>query len=213
MGRIEKEGLRDLVYKELLDMIENSRFLPGARINVEKVTEELGVSRTPVWQAVGLLEKEGLVRYIPNRGVFVQELTTAEAVELYMVREVLESLAAELATGHIPQESFREMELNLQEQLIAYENKDLTLYSQLDFSFHAVVYAAANNKHLVEMLEIIKKKMRPLLIHLEDILGELIDDHRMIFLALQELDKERAKLGFQIHNRRMREKIVSERQV
>lgn len=196
-----------MVYKELFDMIVNSRFLPGARINVEKVTEELGVSRTPVWQAVGLLEKEGLIRYIPNKGVFVQELTTSEAVELYMVREVLEVLAAELATGHISEESFQEMELNLQEQLIALEKNDLTLYSQLDFSFHAIVYAAADNKHLVEMLEIIKKKMRPLLIHLEDILEELIDDHRMILLALKENDQEKAKLGFQIHNRRMREKL------
>lgn len=212
MGRIEKEGLRDLVYKELLDMIENSRFLPGARINVEKVTEELGVSRTPVWQAVGLLEKEGLVRYIPNRGVFVQELTTAEAVELYMVREVLESMAAELAAERISSESLRIMEENLREQEDAYEKKDLTLYSQLDFSFHAVVYAAANNKHLVEMLEIIKKKMRPMLIHLEDILDVLIQDHKTIFQALQEHDKEKAILGFKIHNRRMREKIMAERQ-
>ena len=212
MGRIEKEGLRDLVYKELLDMIENSRFLPGARINVEKVTEELGVSRTPVWQAVGLLEKEGLVRYIPNRGVFVQELTTAEAVELYMVREVLESMAAELAAERISSESLRIMEENLREQEDAYEKKDLTLYSQLDFSFHAVVYAAANNKHLIEMLEIIKKKMRPMLIHLEDILDVLIQDHKTIFQALQEHDKEKAILGFKIHNRRMREKIMAERQ-
>ena len=212
MGKIEKEGLRDLVYRELLDMIENSRFSPGARINVERVTEELGVSRTPVWQAVGLLEKEGLVRYIPNRGVFVNELTTDEAIELYSVREVLESMAAELAIDTITPETLDAMEKNLREQEIALENKDLLLYSKLDFTFHALVYNAANNKYLIEMLEILKMKMRPLLIHLEEILDILVQDHKSIYSAFKEHDKEKAVTGFRVHNRRMREKIIIERQ-
>ncbi|MEA5031253.1 MAG: GntR family transcriptional regulator [Sphaerochaeta sp.] len=212
MGRIEKEGLRDLVYKELLEMIENSRFTPGARITVERITEELGVSRTPVWQAVGLLEKEGLVRYVQNKGVFVNELTTTEAIELYMVREGLESMAAGLAIDNITAEILEAMEKNLKEQEIALENKDLILYSQLDFSFHAFVYNAANNKYLIEMLELIKKKMRPLLIHLEEILDVLIQDHISIYMALKQHDREKAIEGFHIHNQRMREKIIAERQ-
>lgn len=212
MGRIEKEGLRDLVYKELLEMIENSRFTPGTRITVERITEELGVSRTPVWQAVGLLEKEGLVRYVQNKGVFVNELTTAEAIELYVVREGLESMAAGLAVDNISSEALEAMEKNLKEQELALKNKDLILYSQLDFAFHAFVYNAANNKYLIEMLELIKKKMRPLLIHLEEILDVLIQDHISIYTALKLHDREKAIEGFHIHNQRMLEKIIAERQ-
>ena len=90
MAKIKRQGLRDLVYRELHEMIENSRFSPGGRIVVEDLTKELGVSRTPVWQAIGLLEREGYLTYKPNVGVFMQEISPNDALDLYSVRGVLE---------------------------------------------------------------------------------------------------------------------------
>ncbi len=117
-------------------MIENSRFTPGARINVEDLTLEMGVSRTPIWQAIGQLEKEGLLYSIPNKGVFMQELSPKEAVDLYSVREVLECMAAELASAMIDEGTIGRMEANLAEQRKAIESGDLVAYSKLDFDFH-----------------------------------------------------------------------------
>jgi DNA-binding GntR family transcriptional regulator len=210
MGRIEKEGLRDLVYKELHVMIENSRFSPGTRINVEKITEELGVSRTPVWQAIGLLEKEGLIKYIPNVGVFIQELTPSEAIELYSVREVLEAMAARLAVDNISTEALSKLEESLRDQRVAVETHDLVLYSKLDYTFHSLIYQASNNKYLIEMLDLIKKKMRPLVHQLETILDDLLVDHENIFKAFVQKDKKSAESHFKKHNQRMKEIIKME---
>ncbi len=211
MGRIEKEGLRDLVYKELHIMIENSRFSPGTRINVEKITEELGVSRTPVWQAIGLLEKEGLIKYVPNVGVFIQELTPSEAIELYSVREELEAMAARLAVDNISSEALSKLEESLQEQKIAVADHDLVLYSKLDYTFHSLIYQASDNKYLIEMLDSIKNKMRPLVHQLETILDDLLMDHEHIFNAFVQKDKKSAELYFKKHNQRMK-KIIKEEQ-
>jgi DNA-binding GntR family transcriptional regulator len=91
--RIQKLNLGDQVYQVLKQMIANYRFVPGSHLNVEKLTRDLGVSRTPVWEAVRRLEQEGLVRNEPKRGVRILELTPETALELYAVREALESLA------------------------------------------------------------------------------------------------------------------------
>jgi len=145
MGTIAKQSLRDLAYQELHEMIENSRFTPGARINVEDLTLEMGVSRTPIWQAIGQLEKEGLLYSIPNKGVFMQELSPKEAVDLYSVREVLECMAAELASAMIDEGTIGRMEANLAEQRKAIESGDLVAYSKLDFDFHFAVYKSTAN--------------------------------------------------------------------
>lgn len=210
MAKISKEGLRDLVYKELHKMIENSRFTPGVRINVEKLTKELGVSRTPVWQAIGVLEKEGLLHYVQNVGVFIQELSPEEAVELYTVREVLECLAAELAVKHITNKDLQELSDNLASQKIVIASRDLIGYSKLDFDFHATVYRSCHNSYLIELLDTIKRKMRPLVNHLDEILGELHEDHNEIYEALVEKNSRKAVRAFRNHNRRMRKHIERE---
>ena len=104
MGTIAKQSLRDLAYQEIHEMIENSRFTPGARINVEELTLEMGVSRTPVLAGYRPAREEGLLYSIPNKGVFMQELSPKEAIDLYSVREVLECMAAELASLMIDEE-------------------------------------------------------------------------------------------------------------
>ena len=78
MAKIQRKKLSDQVYKRIKDMIANHRFKPGSRINVENIAKELGVSRTPVWEAVSRLEQEDLVKNVPNRGVFMTVLTSKE---------------------------------------------------------------------------------------------------------------------------------------
>ena len=100
MVKIKREILNSKVYAALKEMIAEHRFQPGAHLNVEKVAKELSVSRTPVWEAVRRLEQEGLLINIPNRGVFMFEMTLDIAFELYQVRETLERLAGRLAAKY-----------------------------------------------------------------------------------------------------------------
>ena len=97
MGKLVPVNLSERAYFRIKKMISELRFSPGSRLNVEQLARDLGTSHTPVWEAVRRLEQEGLVKNIPNRGVFLVELTRETAIDLYTVREVLEGMAARLS--------------------------------------------------------------------------------------------------------------------
>jgi DNA-binding GntR family transcriptional regulator len=159
---------------------------------------------------VGRLEQEGLIKNIPNRGVFMDELTPQQALQLYEVRELLEGMAARLAAGNISPQGIRRMERNLESQKQVVEESDLVGYSQLDFEFHASVYEACGNPYLQELLETIKNKMRPLTNHLVAILPDLHEDHAKLLEALKAGDPEMAEAAFRGHNQLMRKHILEE---
>lgn len=209
MKIIQKEKLSNQVYNVLKEMIVAYRFQPGSRLNVEQLARELGVSRTPVWEAVNRLEQEGLLENIPNRGVFMATLTPQIAFELYQVREELEALAATLAAPRITDSALEEMEkcLELQRQVI--EKADLVACSRLDFDFHAAVYTASGNQVLQELLETIKNKMRPLSLQVEPLLSRFYQDHQDILAALKKHDPEAAAAAFRRHNSKMKELMRS----
>jgi DNA-binding GntR family transcriptional regulator len=95
----DQQQLTDRVHAALREAITSGRLAPEARIKQEQVAAELGVSRTPVREALHLLEREGLVRLVPRRGALVQGFTAADVRELYELRELLEPAAAALATA------------------------------------------------------------------------------------------------------------------
>jgi DNA-binding GntR family transcriptional regulator len=106
----DQQQLTDRVHDALRTAITSGRFAPEERIKQEQIAAELGVSRTPVREALHLLEREGLVRLVPRRGAIVQGFTAADVRELYELREVLEPAAAELATVRATPEERRAVE-------------------------------------------------------------------------------------------------------
>lgn len=196
----KKERLGDLAYQVIREMIAEHRFQPGARINVEELRKELGVSRTPVWEAINKLEQEGLVKNIPNRGVYMIELTLQDTLYLYQVREVLESLAARLAAVRIDQATIDRMAKNLGFQERAVKEVDLRAYTRLDYDFHAAVYSASGNPYLQETLEVIKNKMRPLAVRMHPILNQLYGHHLDLFEALRARNPLASEAAFKTHN-------------
>jgi DNA-binding GntR family transcriptional regulator len=203
-------NLSERAYFRIKKMISDYRFSPGSRLNVEQLARDLGTSRTPIWEAVRRLEQEGLAKNIPNRGVFLVKLTHEAAIELYMVREVLEGMAARLAVERIPEKALEKMEklLREQEKIVAVE--DLVAYSKSDFEFHACVYTACGNAILREMLESIKEKVRPFEMRITPILTELFNDHQMIVRALRLRDPLLAEVAFREHNQRILDQLHAE---
>ena len=116
MAKVNRQNLSSQVYSILKEMIVNHRFHPGVRLNIEQLTKKIGVSRTPVWEAVQRLIQEGLLKSIPNRGVFMSELTPQMAIELYTVRGVLEGLAARLAAQNMDDKTIDKMNKSMKEQ-------------------------------------------------------------------------------------------------
>jgi DNA-binding GntR family transcriptional regulator len=207
MAKIKKEVMSSKVYSALKDMIADYRFKPGARVNVEKVSRELGVSRTPVWEAVRRLEQERLLKNIPNRGVFMAEMTLETAYELFQVRAALERLVARLAAKNMDHRAFEKLSECVEEQLKVIEKEDPLGYSRLDFEFHSIIYEATRNAVLQEMLESVRMKMQPVSMQIMPILPRLYQDHLEVLEAMRAKDPELAEKCFVRHNENILEQI------
>ncbi|NQU12601.1 MAG: GntR family transcriptional regulator, partial [Desulfobacteraceae bacterium] len=138
--KLQRLTLKKQAEMALREMIVSYRFTPGKWINVEALAKELEVSRTPVWQALKDLEKEGLVTHTPKQGIRMVEMTLGMAHDLYTVRGLLEGMAGRLAVEKISSETLKRLESMLKKQHKIVQSQDVVAYSKSDFEFHALIY-------------------------------------------------------------------------
>jgi DNA-binding GntR family transcriptional regulator len=205
--KLERMTLKMQADKALREMIASYRFTPGKWINVESLAKELAVSRTPVWQALKDLEKEGLVTHEHGKGIRMVQMTLEMAWDLYTVRGVLEGLAASLATEKITPGALRRMESILKKQAQTVPQRDLMEYSKSDFDFHAILYESCGNWLLKEQLENIKRRSRPFVCDITPVLKPLYQDHKDVVEAFRVKDAAAAKKIMKTHNKRMQDQI------
>lgn len=198
-----KQRLSEQAYHILLEMITNSRFQSGTRLNIERLSREMEVSRTPLWEAVHRLIQEGLLISIPNRGVFIVDITPEKALEIYTVREVLEGLAARLACQNVDNQAIETMEKCLVAQHEMVINEDLVGYSKHDFEFHAAIHQLSGNKFLQEMLNAIRSKTRPASMNFIPLLRYSFNDHLTILKSLKSRDVTTTERVMKSHIRRL----------
>lgn len=147
----------EYVRAKVREAIRAGRYRSGERIRETELAEWLGVSRTPVREALRRLESEGLLVFVPWRGVVVAELDRQQVVELYAMREVLEGTAARLAANHV-----REAEEAVLEELLDREAtmaNDPDELARINRRFHAALHAAAHNRYLVQMLDSLRNSL------------------------------------------------------
>jgi DNA-binding GntR family transcriptional regulator len=200
---LAKQKLSEQAFRILREMITNCRFLPGTRLNIEQLSRDMEISRTPVWEAVHRLTQEGLLVSVPNRGVFVSDISPESALDMYAVREVLEGLAARLAAGHIHAGAVRQMEVSLREQYAMAEQQDLLGYSKHDFDFHNTIYELSENRYLQEMLGILRSRTRPTPLDFMPLLMDSYYDHVAVLEALMAGDGAAAEKTIRFHIRRL----------
>jgi len=155
LGAINPDDLRthsrgDLVYDALRDAIWEGRIGRGERVREEEVARSLGVSRTPVREALQRLQQRGLLVNRVGRGLVVAELGKREVIELYAMREILEGSAARFAAQHATAPEI-DMLYRLQREL-AEAPDDALLLVKLNRSFHQAIYDAAHNQYLTQTL-------------------------------------------------------------
>ena len=137
------ERLRDLIIEGVLP--------PGSRLNERELCERLGVSRTPLREALRRLAHDGLVTLIPNRGAFVTEMSRDAVRESFEIMAALEALACELACQHIVEAEVAEIEVKTYEMMACHARRDLPEYYRLNRAIHQRIAAAARNSLLDEM--------------------------------------------------------------
>ena len=174
-------------------MIAIHRFQPGLRLNAEKIARELGVSRTPVWEAIRRLEQEGIVQNIPNRGVFMAEIPLERVLEMIEARSALDKFAGRLASDRISERILNQLGQCLRDQLRAIETADISLYSSADFRFHGLIYEASGNAYLKELFESIILQMLPARMRILPILPLLYLGHQEIIQGLADRDPDRVE--------------------
>jgi DNA-binding GntR family transcriptional regulator len=141
----------EFVYESLRDAISDGRIAGGERVREEEVARNLGVSRTPVREALQRLQQRGLLVLGSGRGLVVAHLSQQQVVELYAMREILEGSAARFAAKHATAAEIAIL-YQLQEQLRAAEG-DAMLHVSLNRRFHQAIYEAAHNRYLMQTLD------------------------------------------------------------
>ena len=148
---MENRTLRERVYEILLDDILSGHLGPGAELSEVALAERLGVSRGPVREALGLLCAQGLVTMQPRRGAYVSVLTREEFLEAYQVREVLEALAARLASAHVDDRDIDALEALHEEMRGAVRDKAVQRFFDANQRFHLSLVALSGNGRLIEI--------------------------------------------------------------
>ncbi len=208
----QKEGsdrysLRGRVYQSIREDILNGRYEQNTELKEAAIGSELGVSRTPVREALRQLELEGLVTIIPNRGAYVNMITSKDVQDL---RSMLEGLCALWATENITKEQLEDLEetLCLSEYHTKKENYE-KLY-ELDSLFHEQLYAASNSrilKHILSDFHDYVKMVRKATISSQTRSVKSTEEHRAIFEAVRAKDADQAEALAKQHVKRTIESI------
>ncbi|WEK03482.1 MAG: GntR family transcriptional regulator [Candidatus Devosia phytovorans] len=157
MLQAERPNLTEQVYEQMIDILIRGELQPGDVIVERRMAERLNASRTPVREALGRLEAEGLVYKQPSRGVTVSPFSTEAFVELLNVRQLLEAEAARLAAGRIPQEQHDAIRDALN-ALGGKSNPSLEEIWTVDDMLHGAVAEAAGNRLLASMIRDLRRR-------------------------------------------------------
>ena len=195
--------LRDVVFNTLRQAILKGELKPGERLMEIQLANKLGVSRTPVREAIRKLELEGLVLMIPRKGAEVAEITRQDMEDVLEVRTALEELAVKDACDHITDAQLSELKKASSEfKKALLEGKDLVTCADADMHFHNVILSATNNRRLIQMLNNLSEQMyRYRMEYLKDERTHktLIDEHDAIRRALKKHDKNKAGAAIRVH--------------
>lgn len=185
--------LRDVVFKTLREAILRGDLKPGERLMELQLAAKLGVSRTPIREAIRMLQQEGLAVTIPRRGAEVAAMTEKDMEDVLLVREALEILAVQLASEKITKEQIAELEERLKAFEQAVETAEVKQIAQSDIDFHDLIYTAAENPRLVVLLNNLREQIyRYRVEYLKDEKNypRLIEEHRQIMQGLKERNEQ-----------------------
>ncbi|PLX33834.1 MAG: GntR family transcriptional regulator [Clostridiales bacterium] len=202
--------LREVVFEYLRSAILNGEFKPGERLMELQMGEQLGVSRTPIREAIRKLELEGLVTMIPRKGAYVADMSIKDVLDVLEVREVLEGLASYLAA-----ERRGDGELELLEKVLSefegYVNaSDREGMMEKDKAFHEAIFASTHNKKLIQIAQGLQEQVqrfRVVFFSESDDFKQLLSEHREILDAIRAGKGEAARAKAENHIRDMEETI------
>ncbi|MCI5953335.1 MAG: GntR family transcriptional regulator [Lachnospiraceae bacterium] len=194
--------LRDVVFNTLRQAILTGELKPGERLMEIHLADRLGVSRTPIREAIRKLELEGLVTMIPRRGAEVAQITEKSMKDVLEVRRALDALCAELACDRITDEELENLRLACDAFETAVKTKDAKKIAQADVALHDIIVRATGNQRLIQLVNNLSEQMyRYRFEYIKDSSQHqnLIDEHRIIYQSIVCKDKKTAADAARTH--------------
>ena len=192
----DKYSLRGRVFQSIREDILSGRYEQNTELKEAAIGTELGVSRTPVREALRQLELEGLVTIIPNRGAYVNMITAKDVQDIYVIRSMLEGLCARWATQSITAEQLDSMEETLCLSEYHTSKKNYEKLYELDSLFHEQLYEAGGSRilnHILSDFHDYVKMVRKATISTSSRSVTSTEEHRAIFEAIKEKDPDKAE--------------------
>ncbi|MBW2016402.1 MAG: GntR family transcriptional regulator [Deltaproteobacteria bacterium] len=151
-------SIREKVYRVIRDEILNGNIAPGARLIETRLAKQIKTSRTPVREALHLLEREGLLVAIPRVGYRVKQLSWDEVEEICEIRAVNETLAARWAIKRITSKNIRALEKNIEEAEREVKEGNPKAFVERDAEFHEILVRASGSERLMELCEQLRRQ-------------------------------------------------------
>ena len=204
--------LRDVVFNTLRDAILTGKLVPGERLMENQLAEKLGVSRTPVREALRMLELENLVELVPRKGAQVLDMSEKDIVNILEVRSALEGLATSVACKKMTKEDLQQlknMEVDFEK---AVAENDVEHFVDIDEDFHDLIFAATENDKLINIfrnlrIQLYRYRMAQAKNN-ETSMSTIVAHHRSIIRAIENHDAEEGASIAQGHIKYQTESIL-----
>lgn len=188
--------LRDVVFNTLREAILKGELKPGERLMELQLAAKLGVSRTPIREAIRMLEQEGLAVTIPRKGAEVAKMTEKDMEDVLQIREALDELAAKIACEQISEEQLEELVATMHEFEESTKTDNVKKIAEADVKFHDIIYQSTGNPKLVNMLNNLREQMyryRVEYLKEEQTRNLLVSEHEELVKAIREGDVQKAQ--------------------
>lgn len=203
--------LREMVYEELKMQILTGAIVPGTRMMEVELADEMGVSRTPIREAIRKLEKEGLVTIEPRRGAYASQISTEDMVEILEVRQNMEGLAAFFAASRMKPEQLTSLKDISQKYNEAVSEENMENMIKYDTRFHRIIVESCNNKVLVQMIEQLQELvLRFRYIYYDNFrrAENMPEEHKAILDAIEQGNADAARDAADVHIDRLKELVI-----
>ena len=205
--------LRDVVFNTLRQAILTGELSPGERLMEIHLANRLGVSRTPIREAIRKLELEGLVTMIPRRGAEVAQITEKSMNDVLEVRSAMDALCVELACDRITVAELERLHAACEEFEKAVKRKDVKEIAQADVALHDIIAEATGNARLIQLISNLSQQMyRYRFEYIKDFSQQdrAGEEHRIIYESIVKKDKETAKEAAKLHIDNQKKAIIKQ---
>jgi DNA-binding GntR family transcriptional regulator len=213
MQRIHHSNLSlgNQAYQGLKRIILERQILPGGKLNEGDLANALGISRTPIREAINRLEKEGLVQIVPQRGAYVVQFTEKDVYELFLIRENLEGLAAYLAATKMNEKDLAKLTSFIEGFSEPFDEKEIRRYAREDFKFHQAVVQFSDAQRLINLIATLHDYIRIFRLTTMGVSGRMkisLEEHRDLLDAFRRKNAEEAEQKMRAHIRHVRNGVM-----